>query len=122
MKYFNFKRLIKKYNTNFIVEYAKVDKPYNPNDYDVLGKEINPYVPFVRPEEGAIIPMADKVIYQSGGRLNSSDRQLYSLNHDIPKKSKIKYKGEEYHVEAKVSYEDFADFTLYTLKAVDRND
>lgn len=103
------------------MKYPNEDDP--PLGYDDLGKEIRPIGP-QRPTSGrgALIPLSQRVIYQSGGRLTESDRQLYSLDHNIPKKTKIMYKGETYHVESKLPLEDYADFSVYMLKGVDAFD
>lgn len=115
-----FKRLIEKHSVSFMIEYASqtTGEP-TAADYDDLGKYIG-NVQYESPaqEQGALIPLPQRVIYQSGGRLTEADRMLYSLNHDIPPKSKIAYEGFTYHVESKTPYKEFADFSQYTLKAV----
>jgi hypothetical protein len=119
-KLYSFKRLIKKYTVPFILERNVVKKrsEITAANYNAQGKFIEPTIV---PEnaEGALIPFPAKVIYQSGGRLTEKDRTLYSLDFNIPEKSKIIYKGDVYHVESYTPYEDFADFRVYTLKAVE---
>lgn len=120
MKFFNFKPLIEQYTVNFLLEYPQdTDKP---KVYDDLGKLIPapPSEPIAA--KGALIPLPQRLIYESGGRLTEADRQLYSLDHNIPLKSRITYKGLKYYVESKTPYEDFADFSTYTLKGVDAFD
>lgn len=118
---FKFQRLIEKYSTTFTVEYADdvEQKSLTPDDFDDLGRykgdlEQKP----LQTERGAIIPLPARVIYQSGGRLTEQDRTLYSLNHDIPLKSKIRHNGMVYSVESKIPYSEIADFAQYTLRAV----
>lgn len=118
MKLFNFERLIKKYNTAFTLQ------RWVPGigEYDEdLGKYAGskPHHTEAEPAEGALIPMGQKAVYASGGRLTEADRTLYSLDSMITMKSLITYKELTYSVEAKVSHEQYADFTQYTLKAVD---
>lgn len=124
MKSFRFKSLIRRYTVSFTIEYpVNQSKPTNPADYDDLGKLINSgNQPNVQQSEGAIVSPTDKQIYQSGGRITSSDRLLYSLVYDIPDKSKIRYKGTTYSVESQSDYSDIADFSVYTLKGVDQFD
>jgi hypothetical protein len=119
MKRFAFERLIKKYTVSFLLEKEanKDPKTITADDYDDQGRYKGVLNPSVM-AQGALLPLPARVIYQSGGRLTEQDRTLYSLDHDIPVKSKIHYKGMVYHVESKTPYEDFADFSVYTLKAV----
>lgn len=70
---------------------------------------------------GAIIPYDNRTIYQSGGTLTSSDRQLAYVG-SIPLGSKIIDMGKEYKVESEEPYaEHYADVNLYRLKAVTNN-
>ena len=119
MKLYNFQRLIKKYNTAFQLQRWI---PEGVGEYDEdLGKYIGvkPHHASSEPAEGALIPMGQKAVYASGGRLTEADRTLYSYDSTITMKSLITYKELTYSVEAKVPYEQYADFTQYTLKAVD---
>lgn len=120
MKFFNFKPLIEQYTVNFLLEYPQ--DTGKPKEYDDLGKPIAapPSEPIAA--KGALIPLPQRLIYESGGRLAEADRQLYSLDHNIPLKSRITYNGLKYYVESKTPYEDFADFSTYTLKGVDAFD
>jgi hypothetical protein len=70
------------------------------------------------PITGALIPFSQNQIYQSGGRLTDSDRQLLIGKSDIPAKTVIVHAGQKYSVEGKTPYEDYADFTAYKLKWV----
>lgn len=117
MRLFEFEDLIKEYTVPFMIQYPVIVDPKTV-ERDNLGKEIKPEPLPPVPAEGALIPFAQRVIYQSGGRLTESDRTLYSLDHDIPKKAKIFHDGLTYHVESKTPYKPYADFAVYTLKAV----
>lgn len=73
---------------------------------------------------GAIVPLAEKKIYQSGGTLKTTDRQLYTvipITEDLSK-AKIKYKGKTYSIEEDTDYSDFADVYIYTLRWVNSFD
>ncbi|GGC98043.1 hypothetical protein [Enterococcus wangshanyuanii] len=71
--------------------------------------------------KGAIIPYDDRTIYQSGGTLTTSDRQLAYVG-DIPLGSHIIDAGKEYKVESEEPFrEHYADTNLYRLKAVSKN-
>jgi hypothetical protein len=120
MKFYQFKKLIEKYSVSFTLEKAENKDPstLTADDYDAQGNYIggsNPPVAAV----GALVPLPQRLVYQSGGRLTEADRTLYSTDHEIPLKSKITYRGLVYHVESKTPFEDYADFTQYTLKAVE---
>lgn len=69
---------------------------------------------------GAIIPLKERKIYQSGGSLTTKDRQLYcqgSINNAL-KGAKVIYKGDTYSIEADTDYSDYADVSVYLLKWV----
>ncbi|PZL78247.1 hypothetical protein CI088_00310 [Enterococcus plantarum] len=69
-------------------------------------------------KQGAIIPYDDRTIYQSGGTLTTSDRQLAYVG-DIPLGSHVIDAGKKYKVESEESFrEHYADTNLYRLKAV----
>ena len=117
MIFFEFEELIEEFSTYFTMQLPVEIKPVV--EYDNLGRLVNK--DDVSPPvdaRGALVPLTERVIYQSGGRLTEADRQLYSLDPNIPKKTKIFHKGMTYHVESKVPYEEFSDFSLYVLKAV----
>jgi hypothetical protein len=117
-----FKRLIDKYSVTFEIVYStdKSQKEITIHDYDDLGRYIGNKSSTPKPiyEIGTISPVSQREVYESGGSLTESDRILFSLNHNIPLKSVITYKNQNYHVQSKNDYEQFADFAQYTLKAV----
>lgn len=109
---YSFKRLINKYSVPFTLEVT--GSGYR----DDLG-EWQSGVSVSTEETGAIIPLTQRQIYQSGGALTEKDRTLFiSRSVPIPLKSKIHYKGDTYHVEARIPFEDYADFNSYSLKHV----
>ncbi|AOH54484.1 hypothetical protein ABE28_008975 [Peribacillus muralis] len=124
MKSFRFQSLIKKYTVFFTIEYPENQNvSMNPEDYDNLGKYIGPEIPEgPQSSSGALMPPNDRQVYNSGGRITTSDRMLYSLNTNIPEGSLIRYKGKSYQVMPRSNFEDFADFSLYECKAVDTID
>lgn len=72
-------------------------------------------------KQGAIIPYDDRTIYQSGGTLTTSDRQLAYVG-DIPLGSHVIDMGKRYKVESEEPFrEHYADTNLYRLKAVNKN-
>lgn len=117
MRLFEFKSLIEEYTVSFMIEHPVVVDPKTV-ERDNLGNPLKapPNVPVEA--KGALIPFPQRAIYQSGGRLTESDRTLYSLDQNIPIKSKILHDGLTYHVESKTPYDPYADFAVYTCKAV----
>ncbi|MFB8733891.1 hypothetical protein ACEQPO_08035 [Bacillus sp. SL00103] len=86
-------------------------------DYDDLGRWQDGES--ITTKRGALVVLPSQLIYQSGGRLTTFDRQLYiNKSVEIPLKSKVIYKGSRYHVESMNPFEDYADFNSYILKAV----
>lgn len=121
-KIYSFTRLIKKYSIDF--EYQLVNDDTSTDSYDDLGNNLNDVVfPRVK-SHGALIPPSKIEIYQSGGRLTSSNRILYISEHDhpaidkFPPKTKIFHDNMTYFVEGEGDFLDFGDFTRYVLKAV----
>lgn len=109
---YRFKRLIDKYAVPFDLEIETVG--YR----DDLG-EWQPGIKATTEQRGALVPLTQRQIYQSGGRYTDADRTLViSKSVVIPPKAKVHYKGQTYHVEALIPYEDYADFNSYSLKHV----
>lgn len=100
-----------------MIQYPVITDPETV-ERDDLGKKIQPDPLPPVAAEGALIPLPQRVIYQSGGRLTEADRMLYSLDFNIPLKSKIMHGDFVYHVESKTPFDAYADFATYTLKAV----
>lgn len=112
MKLYNFARLIQKYSAEFQF-LVQTEGHYESGEW-VESEEI------VETGTGAIIPMSESRIRDSGGVYTTQDRQLYML-HRIPealKGAQIRYKGILYSVENEISHEDYADVYVYVLKWV----
>lgn len=77
------------------------------------------------PVSGAVIPMTDRKIYQSGGTYTEQDREFITET-EIPLEpvAYIVHQGLRYHVESENDYSEYAGFHDYNLKrvgAVDRS-
>lgn len=125
--YYNFKRLIRKYTVSFFVQLPANDKQFKDDEVDDLGNPINPEYTAQKPFKGAIIPFNSREVYQSGGRITESDRQLYiDLGNSeemreklhLPPKTKVFHQSRVYFVEGEGNYLDFSHFVIYTLKEV----
>ncbi|MFT8928526.1 MAG: hypothetical protein ABF969_04235 [Sporolactobacillus sp.] len=93
-------------------------QPEMPGHHDENGEWVPGSDPVEVPITGALIPFSQNEIYQSGGRLTQSDRQLLIDRADIPMKTMIVHDGQKYSVEGKTPYSDYADFDQYELKWV----
>ena len=68
---------------------------------------------------GAVIPMMDRKIYQSGGTYTEQDREFITLT-EIPLEPAhyIVCGGAKYKVQENMDYSDYAGFYAYNLKRV----
>lgn len=109
---YNFDRLIDKYSVDFTLVTAS-EGSYIDGHY-VAG---NTTAELVR---GAIVPISDNKIYQSGGTLTTKDRQLYMRTPiEAPlKTTKVRYKNDEYNIEQSTDFGDYANAYIYLLKWV----
>ena len=112
MKLYNFKRLVRKYSVTF----------------ELITHEAGTYKDgrYVETESvtasktGAIVPLSQRKIYQSGGTLSTTDRQLYMLERitEPLNNATVKYKGKTYKIEEDTDYTDYSDVSVYVLKWV----
>lgn len=113
-KMYDFTRLVKKYSSQIeIVTHVKGE--YVNGKY-VRGEEV------VTESEGAVVPMTQRKIYQSGGTLKTTDRQLYALQ-EIPGPldgAEIRHKGKTYKVEEDTDYTDYSDAHVYIMRWVEQ--
>lgn len=112
MKLYNFDRLIDKYSVDFMLITA------SEGGY-VSGR----YVEGERTEtayRGAIFPISDGKVYQSGGTYTTKDRQLI-MRTPIEKpltNAKVVFKGNEYSIERSKDFGDYANVYNYDMKWV----
>lgn len=109
---YRFERLVRKYSNKMTIEIASEKGTYDMETGEYIKGETS-IIEF----EGAILPLKARAIYESGGRLTSADRLLYSLT-PFKEKQQVIYKNKVYSVESEEEYIDYADFYHYTLKAV----
>lgn len=110
---FNFTRLINKYAVDCQLVRSSTGGRY------VGGN----WVPVESPESekisGAIVPMTDMKIYQSGGTYTKHDRELITeINIPLEPTAHVIYQGNKYQVESDVDYSVYAGFHAYILKRV----
>lgn len=113
---YDFSRLISKYSGD--IEVVKTQEGQYVNGRFVPGETVIGRI------RGAILPIKSEKIYQSGGTLTESDRQLYtkvSLGENLSS-LKIRYKKQEFKVEEDTDYSDYARVYSYILKRVDAFD
>lgn len=114
MQLYNFKRLIDKYSVTAQVHKKQgqyIAGKWVENDDDI------------REVYGAIVPMSDRKIYQSGGTLTQNDREWYLSEALTGSLSDLKvvYNGNTYTVEESRDYTDYANVAVYILKRVETN-
>ena len=112
MSLYDFTRLIQKYSVPFILVVSKEGR-YESGQW-IPGETVE------REMYGAIIPMSQNKIYQSGGTYTAQDRELY-LPYPIPEpldKLKVMHRGITYKVESMTDYSLYADAAHYNLKVV----
>lgn len=113
---YDFERLIDKYS-NKVEIITQQSGQYVNGRYVAAADEVNNI-------SGAVIPLKDEKIYQSGGTLTKSDRQLYTkepISNDL-NGVKVRYKGKTYKVEEDTDYSDYGKIYVYVLKRVDSFD
>ena len=76
----------------------------------------------VSERSGAILPLTDRKIYQSGGTYTTKDRALYMSTplEGALKTLRVRYKGNVYSVEDERDFEDYSEAYIYTLKWVEQ--
>lgn len=113
MKLYNFSRLINKYSVEFCLH--RTQGGYVAGKWEQGGEQ-------VKRMRGAIVPLSDRKIYDSGGTYTARDRELYLTTPIKPPLSdfKVVYKGNAYSVEDARNFEDYADVAVYTLKWVSK--
>lgn len=117
---FEFQDMLQEYETDIQVIITTADTSvnggYDPETGEWISGGSTP-TPETIDTRGVMLPYSANEIYQSGGRLTQTSRQLI-INMDIPEKAVVVGKGQKYSVEHKDGYEDFADFSQYELKWV----
>lgn len=113
MAFFNFKRLVEKYSTDFIAEIPSKGGYNSAGDY-VKGEAEQ------KTMRGAIISHRESKIFRSEGTITSKDRALYMLEplDDALKSAKIIHEGKSYSVGDMLENSEFTGVWAYTLKCV----
>ena len=109
MKLYNFKRLIRKYSVTFCLH--RKQGGFVAGKWEDGGE-------IVTDMRGAIVPMSDRKIYDSGGTYTEKDRELF-LSNPLPEPLsalKVVFKDNAYSVENGRNFEDYADAAVYDLK------
>lgn len=118
-KQFNFDRLIKKYSTD-----CRLLQEADPKNGEwIAGNWVPGVAPLPEAVGGAVVPMSDRKIYQSGGTYTEQDREFITKVF-IPadRTCHILHLGSRYKVESSTDYSDYAGFYNYNLKRVDAFD
>lgn len=111
MKLYNFARLINKYSVTFCLH--REQGAFVSGKWEEGGA-------LVKEMRGAIVPMNDRKIYQSGGTYDQSDRELF-LTSPLPlplSQWRVVYKDNSYAVEDGRDFADYSDAAVYNLKRI----
>lgn len=110
---FDFDRLIKKYSVDCKLHAEAAGGSY------VGGEWVPEAAPPPIDVSGAIVPMTDRKIYQSGGTYTEQDREFITHT-EIPLEPahSLVYKGVKYQVQGNTDYSDYAGFYAYNLKRI----
>ena len=116
MKLYNFIRLINKYSCDFTLV-TRERGEYEGGIY-AAGAEAQASM------RGAIVPMSERKVYQSGGHYTSEDRNLY-MHSPITaplEDCRVEYKGKTYSIEEEQDFSEYADVWEYVLRRVSADD
>lgn len=114
---FNFpNNLIKRYNRTFQILQGSESGSYN----TTTGKWEKSEVVEVL-AKGCIVPYPKNVVYQSGGSILTTDRQIITTSF-VPLNCQIKYKDELYTIQEMTSYDEYSMFYTYQARRVDAYD
>lgn len=110
---FDFNRLIKKYSVDCKLHAEAAGGSY------VGGEWVPEAAPPPIDVSGAVIPMTDRKIYQSGGTYTEQDREFITHT-EIPLEPLhyLVYKNAKYQVQGNTDYSDYAGFYAYNLKRI----
>ena len=114
MKLYDFTRLIEKYSVTFCL--------HKTQGAIVAGKWVEGGK-IVKEMRGAIVPMSDRKIHQSGGTYDQNDRELYvSEALEAPLSDwTLVYKDMTFTVSDGRDFSDYANAAVYNLKRVNVN-
>lgn len=112
-QYFNFKRLIKKYSTDFVAEIP-------PEGYWDEAGDWQKGEPKQIQLRGAIISHRESKIFRSEGTITGQDRALYMIEplENALQMAKIIYDGKVYSIGDLLENSEFTGVWAYTLKYV----
>lgn len=115
---FNFPEyLIKKYSAPFTILQGSSEGHYDTS----TGKWVEGGVSEEVTAYGCVVPYEKNVVYQSGGSILTTDRQVITKTF-IPHKSTIVYKGEKYTIQNHTDYSEYSMFYTYMARRVDAFD
>ena len=111
MAIYNFRRLIEKYSVTCKLSNT-TDGHWAAGEW-VDGKQITEEI------SGAIVPISEKRINNSGGDYKSGDCELITTSHiAVNSDTFIVYKDKRYKLQDSTDYSDYADFNIYIARRV----
>lgn len=108
-KFFAFERLVEKYERPILYT-IETEGHRDPN----TGRWV-PGIPDTSTRMIAVLPVDSQTIYQSGGRITSSERMLYT-RYPLDVRGHIEYENARWTVERFGDYTEYADFYRYVAR------
>lgn len=114
---FNFPEyLIKKYSAPFTVFEGSSNGYYDTDTGKWVAGEATEVTKY-----GCIVPYEKNVVFQSGGSILTTDRQVITKAL-LPHKTAIMYRGEKYIIQNQTDYNEYSMFYTYMARRVDAFD
>ena len=111
---FNFPEyLIKKYSAPFTILQGSSEGHYDTETGKWIAGETEEVTRY-----GCVVPYEKNVVYQSGGSILTTDRQIITKE-QIPPKTAILYRGEKYIIQNQTDYNEYSMFYTYMARRVD---
>lgn len=112
MNRYNFNDLVKRHSVSF--------KAVSKSEGEYIGGRYQEGTETVTEHTGAIIPLSERKIHNTGGSYTAKDRNLYMTEPltGALKEMQIRYKGNTYSIEEEKDFSDYSDVYVYLLRWV----
>ncbi len=108
---FQFKGLIDQFSLDFLLEVVSAGKRDDIGEWKDGERGWESH-------RGALVPLGERQIAQSGGTLTEADRTLYFAGERLKEGTRIAHENKLYSIVRVNPYDNYADFNSYTVKYV----